>query len=206
MQCAPVVSFLRNTHTRLTIAHALGFLLPTIWLCDCSLLGLWAHWGWGKMVIIFRTIFSNALVWMKIYQFWLICHWRLFVRVQLTIFQHWSVYWCIYVSSRLSELRWDKGCPLGAQNLIPAISCFIVLNLDYYVTWLIFSGQPGFRGGERMQQDQVSRHVDCHIWPTGGQPDIRRGGAVLTCGGSQGRGHAERAYPAASHQRTGCSL
>ena len=46
------------------------------------------HWGRDKMVAIFQT-FSNAFSWMKIYEFRLSFHLRLFPRVQLTIFQHW---------------------------------------------------------------------------------------------------------------------
>ena len=33
--------------------------------------------------------FSNAFSWMKMYEFRLMFHWSLFIRVQLTIFQHW---------------------------------------------------------------------------------------------------------------------
>ena len=36
-----------------------------------------------------RRHFQNAFSWMKIDQFWLIFHWSLFLRVELTIFQHW---------------------------------------------------------------------------------------------------------------------
>ena len=46
------------------------------------------HWGRGKMAAIFQTAISNAFSWMKMYKFRLIFHWRLFPRVQLTIFQH----------------------------------------------------------------------------------------------------------------------
>ena len=42
-----------------------------------------------KMVAIFRTTFSNAFSWMKIFEFRVRFHWSLFLGVQLTIFQHW---------------------------------------------------------------------------------------------------------------------
>ena len=45
------------------------------------------HWGRDKMVAICQTTFSNAFSWMKIIVFWWKCHWNLFPRVQLTIFQ-----------------------------------------------------------------------------------------------------------------------
>ena len=47
------------------------------------------HWGRDKMDAVSQTIFSNAFSWMKIYAFRLKFHWGLFLRVKLTIFQHW---------------------------------------------------------------------------------------------------------------------
>ena len=47
------------------------------------------HWGRDKMATIFQTIFSNVFSWMKMYEFRLKFHWSLFLRVLLTIFQHW---------------------------------------------------------------------------------------------------------------------
>ena len=47
------------------------------------------HWGRDKMADIFQTTFSNAFSWMKMSECRLRFHWSLFLRVQLTIFQHW---------------------------------------------------------------------------------------------------------------------
>ena len=47
------------------------------------------HWGRDKMVAIFRSTFSNAFSRMKIYWFRSTFHSNLFLRVELTIFQHW---------------------------------------------------------------------------------------------------------------------
>ena len=47
------------------------------------------HWGRDKMTAVSQTTFSKALSWMKMYKFWIKFHWRLFLKVQLTIFQHW---------------------------------------------------------------------------------------------------------------------
>ena len=85
---------------------------------------LLTHWGRDKMTVIFQTTFSNAFSWMKMCKFWLTFHWRLFPNFRLTIFQHWFrwwfgawpltshylnqwwlVYWCIYASLGLNELR-----------------------------------------------------------------------------------------------------
>ena len=46
------------------------------------------HWGRDKMAAISQTTVSNAFSWMKIHQFRLIFHWRLFLRVESIIFQH----------------------------------------------------------------------------------------------------------------------
>ena len=82
------------------------------------------HWGQDKMAAILHTIFSNALSWMKMFEFRYKFHWSLFLKVQLTIFHHWfrlwlgvgqatSHYlnqwwldcWRIYASHGLNELR-----------------------------------------------------------------------------------------------------
>ena len=42
-----------------------------------------------KMANISQMKLSNAISWMIIYEFRLIVHWSLFLRVQSTIFQHW---------------------------------------------------------------------------------------------------------------------
>ena len=85
----------------------------------------WAltHWGWDKMAAIFQMTFLNTFSWMKMYDFWSRFHWNLFLRVKLTIFQHWFIWWlgtdqatshylnqwylvhrCIYALSGLNEL------------------------------------------------------------------------------------------------------
>ena len=82
------------------------------------------HWGRDKMASISQTTFSNAFTWMKMYELRLKIHWSLFLRVHLTIFQHWFrkwlgavqatshylnqwwlVYQRIYASLGLNELR-----------------------------------------------------------------------------------------------------
>ena len=51
------------------------------------------HWGRDKIDAILQTTFSNAISWMKIFEFRLKFHWSLFLKVQLTIFQHWFRQW-----------------------------------------------------------------------------------------------------------------
>ena len=51
------------------------------------------HWGREKMDAISQTTFSNAFSWMKMLEYRLKFHWSLFLRVQLTISQHWFRQW-----------------------------------------------------------------------------------------------------------------
>ena len=45
------------------------------------------------MDAIWQTTFSSAFSWMKMFEFLLKFHWSLFLRVKLTIFQHWFSQW-----------------------------------------------------------------------------------------------------------------
>ena len=47
------------------------------------------HWSRDKMDAISQTTFSNAFSWMKMFEYRSKFHWSLFLRVQLTISQHW---------------------------------------------------------------------------------------------------------------------
>ena len=51
------------------------------------------HWGRDKIDAILQTTFSNAISWMKMFEFQLKFHWSLFSTVKLTIFQHWFRQW-----------------------------------------------------------------------------------------------------------------
>ena len=61
-------------------------LMTSSWSREIDLL---THWGRGKMDAISQTTFSSAFSWIRIFEFRLKFHWSLFLRVQLTIFQHW---------------------------------------------------------------------------------------------------------------------
>ena len=47
------------------------------------------NWGRDKMDAISQTTFWSTFSWMKMFEFRWKFHWSLFLRVQLTIFQHW---------------------------------------------------------------------------------------------------------------------
>ena len=77
-----------------------GFFNASVWHSDRptwdrkNVLYIWfshftlTHWGRDKIDAILQT-FSNAISWMKMFEFRLNLHWILFLKVQLTIFQHW---------------------------------------------------------------------------------------------------------------------
>ena len=48
-----------------------------------------SHLPLDKMAAILQTTSSNAFSWKKSYVFWFEFHWSLFLRVQLTMCQHW---------------------------------------------------------------------------------------------------------------------
>ena len=60
------------------------FLILWFWLC-CTL----THWVWDKMAAVSQTTLPNAFSWIKMLELWLRFHWSLFLRIQLTIIQHW---------------------------------------------------------------------------------------------------------------------
>ena len=95
------------------------------------------HWGRDKMDAISQTTFSSAFSWMKIFEFRWKFHWSLFLRVQLTIFQHWFrywlgavqatshylnqwwlVYWRIYASLGLNELTYMHKTCIPRQRIL----------------------------------------------------------------------------------------
>ena len=57
--------------------------------CVVCLAMVLTHWGRDNMATISQTILSNAFSWMKMLEFRLKFHWCLFLRIELTIFQHW---------------------------------------------------------------------------------------------------------------------
>ena len=105
---------------------------------EFPLLEIFTHWGQDQMDAISQTTFSSAFSWMKMFEFQLKFHWSLFLRFQLTIFQHWFrkwlgadqatshylnqwwlVYWCIYASLGLNELMaWPEAAVIILFNLI----------------------------------------------------------------------------------------
>ena len=105
------------------------------------------HWGRDKMDAISQTTFWSAFCWTKMFEFRLEFHWSLFLRAQLTIFQHlfrwwlgaaqatshylnqwWLDYRRIYASLGLDELT---RIPLGPCKLLQ-MYCMISSNHMYH--------------------------------------------------------------------------
>ena len=111
---------------------------------------------------ILQTTFSNAFSWMKMYGFRSRFHCSLFLRFELTIFQHWFRSWIgagqatsHYLSqwwpsllahicvTRLQWVKWYKGYVSCEHSTI-----YIVHTLCYFqdthvnTKWFLFSGTP----------------------------------------------------------------
>ena len=65
------------------------------WLEAGDIINDLTHLTLDKMDAIPQIIFSDAFSWMKRFVFWLKFHWSLFLRVQLTISQHWFRQWLV---------------------------------------------------------------------------------------------------------------
>ena len=89
-RCLIIKSRWEHTESNLSITWSI-----MTWYCwwhdndKCRIqIKLLTHWGRDNMAAIFQMTFSNAFAWMKMYQFRLRFHWNLFLRFNLTIFQH----------------------------------------------------------------------------------------------------------------------
>ena len=112
------------------------------------------HWVWHKTVVIFQTTFSNAFSWMKIYEFRLRFHWSLFLRVQLTIFQHWSRLWLgpyQATSHRLNQwwlVFWSMYASLGRNELYKKIWSVTKENGSHSDKFLVTGGTSDGEGDQ----------------------------------------------------------
>ena len=61
-----------------------------------------------QMDAISQTTFWNAFSWMKMFEFRLKFHWGVFLRFQLTLFQHWYRYWlgAVHATSHYLNQWW----------------------------------------------------------------------------------------------------
>ena len=84
-------------HWHFSLCHWANFLsqigLPLLWWNKDVMNSIVNSSPLDKMAPISQTIFSDAYLWMKSSVFWLKFHWSLFLRVELTIAQHWLRQW-----------------------------------------------------------------------------------------------------------------
>ena len=80
----------RNNNVVITSKRRHFDVITSKWRCfDVITTSLLRNVFAGKVAHISQTTFSNAFPWMKIYEFRLISHWSLFLRVRLSMFQPW---------------------------------------------------------------------------------------------------------------------
>ena len=80
-----IVIYLHSNSTFENVVCKMEIIALKLWCVNSSHL--------YKMATISQTTFWNAFSWMKMFVFCFKFHWSLFLRVQLTIFQHWFRYW-----------------------------------------------------------------------------------------------------------------
>ena len=73
------------------------------------------HLPLDKMATISQMTDSNAFSWIKTFVFWFEFHWRLFLRVQLTISQHWFRWW---LGAEQVKSHYLNQCLLGSLMYI----------------------------------------------------------------------------------------
>ena len=121
-------------------------------LCNSCLL---THWGRDQIDAISQTTFSSAFSRNEMNEFRLGFHWSLFLRFELTTFQHWYVQimaWCRPGDKSLSEpmmvslLTWRIYASLGLNELIKQptknmVHTYIIQTYIWfsYNIWMIIS-------------------------------------------------------------------
>ena len=82
-----VVALVAAVFSRKAVADRLQYMCDRVF--RYTRVKVLTHWGRDKIDAISQTTFSSAFPWMKMFEFRLKFHWSLFLRVHLTIFQHW---------------------------------------------------------------------------------------------------------------------
>ena len=85
-----IISLIRSRLTDVIAHPNLGYMYHCCWLYHITQYFIeLTHWGRDEMGNISQMTFSNIFSSIKMFKFQLTFHWSLFLRVQLTIFQHW---------------------------------------------------------------------------------------------------------------------
>ena len=88
------------------------------------------HWGRKKMDAISQTTFWSAFSWMEMFEFRLKFHWSLFLRVKLTIFQHWFRIWrgAVQATSHYRNQWW-----LDYRRIYASLGLYELINIPLYI-------------------------------------------------------------------------
>ena len=122
----------RNVHT----IPVLLWWMVDLHMCQPILPVCLTHWGRNKMAAFFQMMFPNAFSWKKLYEFRLRFHWRLFLRVQLTIYHHWlrfysRIYALLAILAWISNNMLRKVWHEWISNLIPQF----MMDVITYPCW-----------------------------------------------------------------------
>ena len=110
------------------------------------------HWGRDKMAAISQTTLSNAFSWMIMLEFRLKFHWSLSIRVPRILFQHWFRWWLgadQATSHYLNQwwlVYWRIYASLGLNELRVNVMVTIILGC---VGWIIIASDNSLRPGAR---------------------------------------------------------
>ena len=121
-----------------------------------------------QMDAISQTTFSKAFPWIKMLEFRLKCHWRLFLRVQLTIFHHWFRKWLGAVKATSHYLNqwwlvcWRIYASLGLNVLMLAV--FLSFGTGRFTN--MFKGYFGIMTIMRLYEyeyrnPKIDKHFTC---------------------------------------------
>ena len=145
-----------------------------------SIQALLTHWSRDKMAAFSQTTSLNAFPWMKMHEFRLKCHWSLFLRVELTIFQQcfrlwlgavqatshnlnqwWLVYRRIYASLGLNELTFSASVGTHIKELISILHVATMKN-NIFLT--VFYDIPnGYTGGVSCSINEPVNYIS-NVW------------------------------------------
>ena len=140
-------------------------------LCTCNWFAVILHTSYlalDKMPTISHKIFSGAFSLMKGFVFRLKFHWSLFLRVDLTITQHWFRWWLgarrwhAIILTKADWIHWRKYAALGGDELTFRRYCLCQIRLvDQKTSFTLASNIP--RRFECCFTNAWFSHLCCYV-------------------------------------------
>ena len=100
-----------------------------------------SDWGRDKMAAIFQMTFSNGFSLMKMYEFWLIFHWNMFLRIKLSalvqmlacteqVARHYlnQLWFILLMHMCITQPQW-------VNEIISATKCYLKSLIDWETLW-----------------------------------------------------------------------